>query len=142
MDYEVETLDGNLDILPLEDFHCLKTFYSGVESMDVFIQGDFRLSVENHYCSAYIGKYNDEVVAVFALSFDSLDLDSDDKEELMSGISTTRTPDVEWRIIRSHRSHRLSKYHTDSTDKIKSHRSHRSHRLINVTQIPQIPQIK
>ena len=96
MDYEVETLDGNLDILPLEDFHCLKTFYSGVESMDVFIQGDFRLSVENHYCSAYIGKYNDEVVAVFALSFDSLDLDSDDKEELMSGISTTRTPDVEW----------------------------------------------
>ena len=40
------------------------------------------MSVENHYCAAYVVTYQDEVVAVFALSFDSLDLDSDDKEEL------------------------------------------------------------
>ena len=37
----------------LTDFHCLESFYSGVEAMDKFIQGDFRMSVENHYCQAY-----------------------------------------------------------------------------------------
>ena len=54
------------------------------------------MSVENHYCAAYVVTYQDEVVAVFALSFDSLDLDSDDKEELEAGISSTGTPDVDW----------------------------------------------
>ena len=64
--------------------------------MDIFIRNDFRMSVENHYCAAYVVTYQDEVVAVFALSFDSLDLDSDDKEELEAGISSTGTPDVDW----------------------------------------------
>jgi len=80
----------------LSDFHCLKTFCSGVETMDKFIQGDFRMSVENHYCSAYGVWLGDELVAVYALSFDSLDLDSDDKEELESGISSTGSPDIDW----------------------------------------------
>lgn len=85
-----------LRVKPLHDFHCLETFCSGVESMDIFIRNDFRMSVENHYCAAYVVTYQDEVVAVFALSFDSLDLDSDDKEELEAGISSTGTPDVDW----------------------------------------------
>jgi hypothetical protein len=54
--------------------------------MDKFIRGDFRMSVENHYCQAYTVTFEDEIVAIFALSFDSLDLDSDDKEELQSDI--------------------------------------------------------
>jgi ribosomal protein S18 acetylase RimI-like enzyme len=83
-------------VQPLEDFRCLESFCSGVESMDRFIRGDFRMSVENHYCSAYVVKRQNEVIAVFALSFDSLDLDSDDKEELETGISLTETPDVDW----------------------------------------------
>lgn len=87
---------GKLTTEPLTDFSCLESFYSGVESMDNFIRGDFRLSVENHYCQAYSVMLGDELVAVFALSFDSLDLDSDDKEELRSGISMTGTPDVDW----------------------------------------------
>ena len=37
----------------LTDFHCLESFCSGVKAMDKFIRSDFRLSVENHYCSAY-----------------------------------------------------------------------------------------
>ena len=37
-----------------------------------------------------------KIVALFALSFDSLDLDIDDKEELETGISSTGTPDVDW----------------------------------------------
>ena len=64
--------------------------------MDKFIRGDFRLSVENHYCQAYAVKFEDEIVAIFALSFDSLDLDSDDKEELQSGFSSAASPDVDF----------------------------------------------
>lgn len=80
----------------LTDFHCLETFCSGIKTMDDFIRGDFYLSVKNHYCSAYGVWLNDKLVAIYALSFDSLDLDSDDKEELMSGISLTDTPDIDW----------------------------------------------
>ena len=64
--------------------------------MDAFIKEDFRLSVENHYCSAFGIWAGHELVAVYALSFDSLDLDSDDKDELISGISITGTPDIDW----------------------------------------------
>ena len=87
---------SNLTSEKITDFHCLETFYSGVEAMDKFIQGDFRMSVENHYCSAYGVWYKEELVAIYALSFDSLDLDSDDKEELETGISSTGTPNVDW----------------------------------------------
>jgi len=93
---ERTTFLGKLVSFPLTDFQCLKSFSSGVESMDKFIRGDFRLSVENHYCQAYAVKFEDEIVAIFALSFDSLDLDSDDKEELQSGFSSTASPDVDF----------------------------------------------
>ena len=93
---EVNSLHEGINIVPLEDFHRLETFCSGVDSMDRFIRGDFRMSVENHYCTAYAAMYRDELVAVFALSFDSLDLDSDDKEELQSGISLTGIPAVDF----------------------------------------------
>lgn len=87
---------SNLTSEKITDFHCLETFCSGVEAMDKFIQGDFRMSVENHYCSAYGVWYKDELVAIYALSFDSLDLDSDDKEELETGMSSTGMPDIDW----------------------------------------------
>ncbi len=93
---EVNSLLRHTVIEPITDFDCLKKFCSGIEAMDNFIHTDFRLSVENHYCTAYSVKYNDELIALFALSFDSLDLDSDDKDELQSGISSTGTPDVSW----------------------------------------------
>ena len=54
------------------------------------------MSVENHYCTAYGIWYKEELVAIYALSFDSLDLDSDDKEELGTGMSSTGTPDINW----------------------------------------------
>ena len=54
MGNEVASFLQELRVKPLDDFHCLKTFHSGVETMDSFIRNDFRLSVENHYCSAYI----------------------------------------------------------------------------------------
>jgi len=85
----------NLHSKELTDFQILERFFTGVEVMDRFIQSDFRLSVENHYCSSY-GVWNgDELVAIYALSFDSLDLDTDDKDELESGVSTTGTPEMD-----------------------------------------------
>ncbi len=60
---------SNLTSERITEFHCLETFSSGVEAMDKFIQGDFRMSVENHYCSAYGVWYKDELVAIYALSF-------------------------------------------------------------------------
>ena len=96
MEDQVEIFSGKIDIVPLDDFHCLDTFCSGVESMDNFIRGDFRLSIENHYCTAYAAMNGNQVVAVFALSFDSLDLDTDDKDELVTGMSATSTPDIDW----------------------------------------------
>lgn len=79
----------------ISDFDCLAAFCSGIDEMDRFIQSDFRLSVENHYCSAYGVWHGEELVAIYALSFDSLDLDSDDKEELKTGLSITPTPFVD-----------------------------------------------
>ena len=92
---EVTSFLNELHIKPLDNFHCLATFCSGVDSMDNFIKSDFRLSVENHYCSAYIVKHQEVIVAVFALSFDSLDLDTDDKEDLETGMSSTGSPDID-----------------------------------------------
>ena len=87
---------GNLISVPLTDFQVLEGFCSGIESMDSFIQRDFRLSVENHFCEAYVVMLGEEVVALFALSFDSLDLDCDDKEELQAGISSAGTPNLDF----------------------------------------------
>lgn len=92
---EMNSIIQQLVVKELTDFHSLSTFCSGIEAMDRFIQGDFRMSVENHYCSAYGVWYGDELVAVYALSFDSLDLDTEDKEELQTGMATTGTPDLD-----------------------------------------------
>ena len=80
----------------ITDFHCLDSFTSGVEPMDQFIRDEFRLSVENHYCTAYGVWLGDELAAVYALSFDSLDLDIDDKNELETGMSSAGMPNVDW----------------------------------------------
>lgn len=96
MAHEVTPFLDDIEMSPISDFQELATFTSGIESMDKFIRGDFRLSVEGHYCVAYKACYHGELLAVFALSFDSLDLDSDDKEELQSGISSASTPAVDF----------------------------------------------
>ena len=42
MGNEVVSFLQELRVKPLEDFHCLKMFSSGVEAMDNFIRGDFQ----------------------------------------------------------------------------------------------------
>lgn len=82
-------------IRPLDDVNELEDFNCGVRAMDDFIHSKLQYSVANHYCYTYaVCDDVDEIVAFFALSFDSLELDSDDKDEMMDGISSTDTPDL------------------------------------------------
>ena len=68
-----------LDIARLEDVRCLADFRCGIPEMDEFIQKGLAMSVSHHYCQAYKVSRNTQVAALFALSFDSLNLDVDGK---------------------------------------------------------------
>lgn len=83
---EINDIQEEIEISVLDDDVCLKSFATGINAMDRFIQNDFWMSIKNHYCIAYSVKYRNELIALFALSFDSLDLDVDDKDDLMSGM--------------------------------------------------------
>ncbi|MCC8114294.1 MAG: GNAT family N-acetyltransferase [Bacteroidales bacterium] len=73
----------NLSIHPMHDLSALKNFECGIPKMDAFIQNSLHLSIENHYCLPYACEDEQgKLVAFFALSFDSLSLDEDDKADL------------------------------------------------------------
>ena len=81
----------------LKDISILRNFQCGISSMDAFIQDGLDLSIQNHYCNAYIVMENrkgSEILALFALSFDSLDLDIEDKNEVISGVSNAGIPQL------------------------------------------------
>lgn len=84
----------DIQIKRTSDFSELHSFTCGIEIMDTFIHESLEKCVRNHYCTAYTvyDMASSCVVAVFALSFDSLNLDDDDKDEMMSGISNVQTP--------------------------------------------------
>lgn len=84
----------NLSIEKLGDMSILKDFECGVPQMDNFLHTTFTTSVKNHYCNAYSVKSGSELVALFALSFDSLELDDDDTKELLEGISSAGQPNL------------------------------------------------
>ena len=72
----------------------LKQFRCGVPAMDCFIHDGLRKSLIHHFCQLYKVFMDGEIVALFALSFDSINLDEDDKEEISSGLSSANTPDI------------------------------------------------
>ena len=81
----------------LQDVSILVDFQCGIPSMDAFIQDGLDLSIQNHYCNVYTVRENAEssdILAIFALSFDSLDLDVEDKDEMIKGISNAGTPQL------------------------------------------------
>lgn len=84
----------DIEISSASSTACLNDFNCGIPAMDKFIHEGLQQSIDHHYCRLYVAKANDVIVAMFALSFDSVDLDNDDKEEIASGISSTGTPDV------------------------------------------------
>lgn len=84
----------DIQIKRTSNFSELQSFTCGIEIMDTFIHESLEKCVQNHYCTAYTvcDMATSCVVAIFALSFDSLNLDDDDKEEMMTGISNAQTP--------------------------------------------------
>ena len=84
-----------ISISSLSNFSILEDFDCGVEAMDKFIRNGFRMSIENHFCEAYCVYCFGELVGLFALSFDSIDLDSEDKEDLQHGYATASIPDID-----------------------------------------------
>lgn len=72
----------------------LRNFRCGVPAMDKFIQEGLQQSISHHFCQLYKVLMEEEVVALFALSFDSINLDDDDKEDIVAGVSSTGTPDL------------------------------------------------
>ena len=71
----------------LEDFDELKDFYCGEEQMDDFIRGNLKECSINHYCKTYCVRCvsNNVIAAIFSLSFDSVDIDHDDFDDMRIG---------------------------------------------------------
>lgn len=89
--------DCDFVIEKLDDFDRLRNFFCGVPQMDDFIHGNLKRCNDNHYCTTFVvteGQSKD-VVALFALSFDSVNLDSDDFEDIHTGTSGTDLMDVD-----------------------------------------------
>ena len=62
----------------------MKSFSCGIQPLDEIIHSELEIYSKNHYCSAYsvsTKNRSDDVVAVFALAFDSIVLETDDFEE-------------------------------------------------------------
>lgn len=82
---------AGLSIRHLTDLSELTNFRCGIALMDDFIHSGFTNCVTSKLCVPY-GCYDEtnQLVAFFALSFDALDLDLDDKEDLKQGISSDK----------------------------------------------------
>mgnify|MGYP003290877899 CR=1 FL=1 len=82
-----------ISIHHLPDFSELEGFHSGISEIDSFIVTGLKACIDSHLCIPY-GCYdsNGNIIAFFALSFDSLDLDSEDKYDLRNGYSFASPP--------------------------------------------------
>ena len=82
-----------LTVKPLLDSDALKDFWCGIKEMDLFIHERLQYSVKHNFCKLFaVVTTKQEIVAMFALSFDSLKLDSDDKDDLLNEYSNTSSP--------------------------------------------------
>ncbi len=92
---------GSLKISPYKGIQDLDGFCCGIAEMDYFLHrsNGFDMSVKNHFCKAFVVRENDkEVVAVFALSFDSVSFDEDNLDDLFSGaLGSTPNIDTEYK---------------------------------------------
>lgn len=81
---------NNLTIRQIENASSLSDFRCGIQAMDDFIHSGLNDSIRNHYCNSYSVYMDSELVAMFALSFDSLELDSDSLEEMAEGFTANK----------------------------------------------------
>lgn len=80
----------------LTNFKELADFYTGKKKMDDFLHDHLKDCEESHYCYTFCVrlKQNRKIVAVFALAFDSVDIDSDDFDDMRIGAAGTGMPTV------------------------------------------------
>lgn len=89
------------NVSQLDDFNC------GIKAMDDFIHSGLANSVRNHYCNLYLVTLDNEIVAMFSLSFDSLELDLDSLEEILDNQSSSKKPNLSSNYVDTF----LSKHH-------------------------------
>ena len=84
-------MDCHFKVERLSDFSVLDSFECGVAQMDNFIHGNLKYCDANHYCSTFVVRdiINDTIAALFSLSFDSVNLNPDDFEDLSVGAAGT-----------------------------------------------------
>ena len=84
-------MDCHFKVERLSDFSVLDSFKCGVAQMDNFIHGNLKYCDANHYCSTFVVRdiINDTIAALFSLSFDSVNLNPDDFEDLSIGAAGT-----------------------------------------------------
>lgn len=82
---------SNLDLFfeRIENVSVLEGFNCGLDVMDRFIHSGLQWCMDYHYCVVYAIKNTENIVAIVALGCDKLELSSDDKEELQTGIFPT-----------------------------------------------------
>lgn len=98
---------NNLIIRALDDVSQLADFNCGIKAMDNFIHSGLASSLKNHYCNLFSVTLNDEIVAMFSLSFDSLELDLDSLEEILDNLSSSNKPNLSSNYVDTF----LSKHH-------------------------------
>lgn len=81
---------------PMTDFDELNEFSCGHAPMDDFLRNHLRDCEESHYCKSFsVRSVNDAtLVAVFALAFDSVDVEADDFDDMRIGATGTGLPHV------------------------------------------------
>lgn len=80
-----------------EEYESLKTFESGNVQMDNFIHDYLTACSKSHFCVTYYVRLEPkgEVIALFSLSNDSIDLGEDDFDDMRIGAAGTELPVVD-----------------------------------------------
>ncbi len=69
----------------IDDASVLSNFYCGIADMDSFIHEKLQGYLQRTGCDAYVVKQDGEIIAMFSLGNDTLNLDDDDKDDMKSG---------------------------------------------------------
>ena len=69
----------------IDDASVLSNFYCGIKDMDDFIHEKLQNYIHRTGCEAYVVKLNDVIIAMLSLGEDTLSLDDDDKDDMISG---------------------------------------------------------
>lgn len=89
--------NSELIIEVADEYESLKTFESGNARMDDFIHDYLSACSRSHFCITYYVrlKPKGEVIALFSLSNDSVDLNEDDFDDMRIGAAGTELPIIE-----------------------------------------------